>query len=94
MSEWKKFEMRPFGALNQNQAPFNGGPFLACIFGRWVGEAIYARHYDGGIYGPPGKYEFFYVTEDPEKEGWKIFIKEDPFPITHWMPLPKPPEES
>lgn len=96
MSEWKPFKLRPYSPFTKDEAPFDGQPFLACIWGdaegSWVGEAIYARHYDAAEDRVPMKYEFFYVTQDPEREGWKIRIETDPFPITHWMPLPKPPE--
>lgn len=69
--------------------PFDGKPFLAYIWGEWVGMAIYSRHYDA-TNRCPGKYEFFYVTNNPEDCGWEIKIEESPFPITHWMPLPNP----
>lgn len=87
--EWREFKIRAYNPHKREQEPYDGQPFLACIWGKWVGEAVYARHYesDGRV---PGKYEFFYVTKDPEEEGWQIKIEEDPFPITHWMPLPKP----
>lgn len=81
--EWIRVEEQP--------PPENGERFLACIWGQWVGFAIYARHYDATD-RCPGKYEFYYVINDPEEDNWQI-SKEDPLkPITHWMPLPKPPE--
>jgi len=95
MNEWKLFTKIKYAAnpLSNFAAPFDSKPFLACIWGEWVGQAIYARHYDATDNRCPGKYEFFYVTQNPEDEGWKIHISEDPFPITHWMPLPKSPEK-
>jgi hypothetical protein len=92
MSEWIKFKKQKYDPLKEYQPPFDGQSFLACIWGEWVGQAIYVRHYDATD-RIPGKYEFFYVTQNPEEEGWKIKIETVPFPITHWMPLPKPPEE-
>jgi Protein of unknown function (DUF551) len=97
MTEWKKFEILPYDNTKHPDAPYDSRPFLACIWGNdpsgsWVGEAIYARHYDA-TNRCPGKYEFFYITQDPESEGWQIRIEEKPFPITHWMPLPAPPSE-
>jgi hypothetical protein len=98
MSEWIAFERVPYNPLGKFEAPYDGKSFLACIWGNdsagaWVGQAIYARHYDAEKGIGPSKYEFFYVTQDPENEGWKIRIETEPFPITHWMPLPKPPED-
>ena len=96
MKEWKEFELKRFDPITRGDAPYDGKPFLACIWGNedagsWVGQAIYARHYDARN-RPPGKYEFFYVTQNPEDEGWGIGIEERPFPITHWMPLPPAPK--
>lgn len=87
-SEWIPFDKSIFTYTDKRVAPFDSKPFLACIWGEWVGQAIYARHYGAGEDRPPSKYDFFYVTMNPEDEGWKIRIEDDPFPITHWMPLP------
>jgi len=91
--EWIKFEKRKYSPFNEDAAPFDKKPFLACIWGQWVGEAIYARHCDDSSDKIPGKYEFFYVCESVEDVTWQIRLEDDPFPITHWMPLPKPPED-
>lgn len=88
-NEFKKVKQNPF---EKSEAPYDGNSFLACIWGEWVGQSVYARHYDATD-RCPGKYEFFYVTKNPEEYGWQIRIEEDPFPITHWAPLPKPSEE-
>jgi len=85
--KWSKFIMRKYNPLEPIRAPFDGLPFLACIWDTWTGLAVYARHYDCEN-RCPGKYEFFYVSQDPEEKGWEIKIEEDPFPITRWMPLP------
>jgi hypothetical protein len=90
--EWNKFEIREFDPHKRSEPPFDGKPFIACIWEEWVTEAIYAYHYDA-TNRVPGKYEFFYVRNDPELEGWQIRIEEKPFPITHWMPLPQPPKK-
>lgn len=97
MSEWKPFEIRPYDNLRTPTAPYDGKPFLACIWGNeaegsWVAEAIYRRHYDDSDDRWAAKYEFFYVTRDPEVEGWKIRKEAHPFPITHWREMPLPPE--
>ena len=96
MNEWNELKLIPYSPFNNFAAPYDGKPFLACIWGnneggRWVGVAIYARHYDADG-RCPGKYEFFYVTQNPEEEAWQVKIEEKPFPITHWMPLPEPPK--
>ena len=96
MSEWKKFEIKKYSPPETREPPYDSRPFLACIWGNdsaggWVGQAVYSRHYDAGN-RCAGKYEFFYVTTDPEHEGWEIRIEEQPFPISHWMPLPEPPK--
>lgn len=93
--KWNEFKLIPYSPFHQSEAPYDGKPFLACIWGNdeaggWVGMGIYARHYDAGD-RCPGKYEFFYVTQNPEEEGWQIKVEENPFPITHWMRLPQPP---
>lgn len=89
--EWKTFD-NDHNYQDNRKAPFDSKPFLACIWGEWVGEAIYARHYDTPEGVPPSKYEYIYVTQNPEDEGWKIPLKTDPFPVTHWMPLPEAPK--
>lgn len=91
--EWIKFDSSNHHYMSKCEPPFDGQPFLACIWGDWVGLGIYAHHYDSDN-RCPGKYEFFYVSENPEEVGWQIRIGEDPFPITYWMPLPKPPGQS
>ncbi len=93
--EWKILDVINHNYQTNSDAPFDGKPFLACIWGNdeagsWVGEAVYARHYEAGD-RRPSKYEFFYVTQNPERDGWQIRIEEKPFPITHWMPLPPSP---
>jgi hypothetical protein len=91
MSEWIQFQKIPYSPFGKFEAPYDGKPFLACVWGEWVGEAIYARHYDSTADRIPMKYEFFYITQNPEEEGWKVRTENDPFPITHWMPMPKGP---
>lgn len=95
MNEWQEFIIKKHSPLEDRKAPYDGKPFLACIWGNdtagaWVGMGIYSCHYDAGE-RCPGKYEFFYVSQNPEEEGWEIKIEENPFPITHWMHLPKSP---
>jgi hypothetical protein len=90
--EWIKFEIQEYNPHIIPKAPFDDIPFIACIWGEQVAVAIYARHYDA-TNRTPGKYEFFYVSSDPELEGSQIRIEEKPFPITHWMPLPNPPNK-
>ncbi len=95
--EWIKFDLSNHHFQRECLAPFDGRPFLACIWGdsissAWIGQAIYARHYDAGD-RCPGKYEFFYICQNPEDSGWQVRIEDRPFPITHWMPLPEPPKE-
>lgn len=90
--EWRVFEIKKNSQFEDVQAPYDGAPFLACVWGKWTGEAIFARHYDAQN-RCPGKYDFFYITENPEYEGLQIKIEEDPFPITHWQPLPEPPND-
>ena len=89
---WLRFELRSYSPFNKIEAPYDGKPFIACIWGKLVGQAVYARHNDAGEDRISGKYEFFYITQNPEKEGWEVKIEESPFPITHWMPLPEPPK--
>lgn len=90
--EWIVFEIRQFDPFESPKPPYDGRAFIACIWGQQVGQAIYARHHDGKD-RCPGKYEFFYFSQDPEHEGMEIKIEDRPFPITHWMPLPEPPNE-
>lgn len=90
--EWKPFEIIPFTPSRERKAPYDGVPFIASIRGMWVGLAIYVRKYDG-VDRYPGKYEYFYICGDPEEEYWEVKIETDSFPITHWMPLPKPHNE-
>lgn len=94
IESWNEFKLIASNVSNEFLAPYDGKPFLACIWGNdenggWVGIGIYTRHYDADG-RCPGKYEFFYITKNPEEERWKIKVEENPFPITHWMPLPKP----
>ena len=82
--EWIKCSDQP--------PPETGERFLACIWGEWIGWAKYARHYDATD-RIPGKYEFYYVIDDPEGDAWKIRKEDSTKPITHWMPLPEVPHE-
>jgi hypothetical protein len=97
MSEWKKFEVIPYGKRLEYIAPYDKRPFLACIWGydscAWVAQAVYVRCYDAQG-RTPSKYDFIYVAqfEGNSEKIWEIKLEEDPFPITHWMPLPNPPE--
>jgi len=91
--KWIKFEVKAYDPHTIDEPPYDGVPFLACIWGNWVGQAIYARNYDASPGRIPMKYRFFYVTQNPENEGWKIRTEDEPFPITHWMPLPNLPKQ-
>jgi len=90
--KWEIFEK--VKDIQSNEAPYDSKPFLACIWGEWVGMAIYLRHYDCSETRKPRKYDFFYVIDDPEEGSWQFTIEENPFPITHWMPLPNSPKEN
>lgn len=70
--------------------PMDGSKFLVIVWDNWVGFASYARHYDADD-RCPGKYDFFYICDDPEKEGFAARVESNDFPITHWMPLPDKP---
>lgn len=92
MSDWKTYERIKFNPFKESVAPFDGVPFLARIWNEWTGLAIYARHYHASDQDIPGKYEFFYITNNPEEEGWQVRLDIEECPITHWMPLPESPK--
>lgn len=98
VKEWEKFVIRKYSPFGDFSVPYDGRPFLACIWGgeagAWVAQAVYVRRYDA-TNRCAGKYEFFYVaqTDGADEKFWEIKIEERPFPITHWMPLPERPHE-
>lgn len=88
MSEWISVEDQPLPREDRFLCVINSAA------GLWVGLGIYKRHYDAGPENRcPGKYEFFYVTHDPEEGGlrFKKELEEIDRMITDWMPLPIPP---
>ena len=89
---WILFEKEKYNPFIKSVAPFDGKPFIARVWNEWTGLAIYARHYHASKEDRPGKYEFFYITNNPEEEGFEFRLDADEFPITHWMPLPEPPK--
>lgn len=72
--------------------PTDGTNFL-CVFNTYqVRFGCFARHYDTK-YGCPSKRNFYYLSDDPEEEGYQILAENVCNQVDYWMPLPKPPRE-